>query len=151
MLFTQQVFLLQCFFIPSNPFWYLILIISNPAWCCLQKSCSWKTCNVVLQSSKHEEMTFPCEFIFLSIPNFVGAIVFKKNLIEHFFVGRQWQFSARWRNFVQQKNFCQFSEQEFQSKTFLSDKFCASWQKLSLTLATEILPDNDRIRYNNEN
>ena len=97
-------------------------------------------------------MTFPCEFIFLSIPNFIGAIVFKKKTLSSIsLLDDSDNFRLGDENFVQQKNFCQFSEQEFQSKTFLSDKFCASWQKLSLTLATEILPDNDRIRYNNEN
>ena len=36
-----------------------------------------KTCNFVLQSSKHEEMIFPYEFIFEFMPHFIRAILSK--------------------------------------------------------------------------
>ena len=37
-----------------------------------------KLCNLVLRSFKHEEITFHHEFIFVFIPNFVGAYHQKK-------------------------------------------------------------------------
>lgn len=48
------------------------------AWCCLKKVSYKKTCNVVLKPSKHEEKTFPKEFILGFIPYFVGATFSKK-------------------------------------------------------------------------
>ena len=36
-----------------------------------------KTCNFVLQSSKHEEMIFPYEFIFEFMSHFIRAILSK--------------------------------------------------------------------------
>ena len=76
MLFTRQVSSLQCLFFDS--LWYLRLLLF---WIKSQPGADYesvaykKACNCVLWSSKHEEITFPCEFIFLFILFFIGLIL----------------------------------------------------------------------------
>ena len=64
MLFTQQVFHLQHLF-----FFYIFLI---------PEITYKKPCNIVLQSSKHEETTYPHKFLFLCYPIFYWGYVIKK-------------------------------------------------------------------------
>ena len=66
-LFTQQVFYLDCLLLRLNLSLVLlikVLIIKK---------------HFVFQSSKNEEITFPHEFIFIFIPYFIGTILSKKS------------------------------------------------------------------------
>ena len=45
---------------------------------CSDKSAAYLKKHVVLQSSKHEELTFACTFIFAFIPHFIGGNIVKK-------------------------------------------------------------------------
>ena len=47
---------------------------------CSDKSAAYLKKHVVLQSSKHEELTFACTFIFAFIPYFIGGNIVKKLL-----------------------------------------------------------------------
>ena len=67
MLFTQQVFYLDCLLLRLNLSLVLlikVLIIKK---------------HFVFQCSKNEEITFPHEFIFIFIPYFIGTILSKKS------------------------------------------------------------------------
>ena len=81
MVFTQQVFHLCLFFLLTSFAARDYYFESNHSLVLLMKVfVTKKACIVVLLSSKHEEMTFPREFIFVFIQYLIGAISSEKIL-----------------------------------------------------------------------
>ena len=69
------------FYFSLNSFWYqrlLLFRIKSQSGIAFKSFSYQKTCNIILKSSKHEEIIFPHEFIFVFILYFIGGDIVKK-------------------------------------------------------------------------